>query len=601
MSNDYELDAFARGPRGLGPQISDRAAWNGFPGDRATFLSLADRNSELEPPPLTDEMYLAAARSGTRGEYGRNNLSRAIRLSLFVVAEGLQAEGRYLPAVERELDAILSQRTWVLPGHDRDLRCFEGKRADIDLGVAMRAWDLATAAWILDPVLPGYLKSRLVSELNSRVWEPYRIRVQKGDERLCNWVTRTSNWNAVCHGGVLGSLITLMPDPDERVELVQAGLGFLNNFLLGFEEDGYCSEGLGYWNYGFTHYACLAELVRNVTAGKVDLWKWKGIREFALFARRLELADGLFPAFADCPVFARPLRWLQMLAENRTGVSPTYSPQATTDFKHFYELITMSFSKGCPVPDGNVEPENGLRSFFPVSGVLVCRPVEGKEGFSLAAKAGHNAELHNHNDLGSFIVALRKELLLVDPGTEVYTARTFSPDRYASLLLNSYGHSVPVVAGKLQSTGKQAAARILEHSFSDEEDRLVLDLSAGYEVPELNALRRTFRFVRAPEELIEIADEVQFNRPSLFGAALITLAEWKRFDNGWCIRSDAEQAAVKLAGAVLNYSEVLIEEETELDRKPVRLGYELAEPVLQARITVTIQRLAPAEKPALSP
>ena len=50
-------------------------------------------------------------------------------------------------------------------------------------------------------------------------------------------------------------------------------------------------------------------------------------------------------------------------------------------------------------------------------------------------KGGHNAENHNHNDVGSFVVALGRATPLVDPGSEVYTARTFSPRRYDSNVL----------------------------------------------------------------------------------------------------------------------------------------------------------------------
>ena len=56
-------------------------------------------------------------------------------------------------------------------------------------------------------------------------------------------------------------------------------------------------------------------------------------------------------------------------------------------------------------------------------------------------KGGHNAEQHNHNDVGSFIVALGHSTPLVDPGAEVYTGRTFSRRRYDSNVLNSFGHS----------------------------------------------------------------------------------------------------------------------------------------------------------------
>jgi hypothetical protein len=63
--------------------------------------------------------------------------------------------------------------------------------------------------------------------------------------------------------------------------------------------------------------------------------------------------------------------------------------------------------------------------------------------------------------VGSFVVAVAGDTPLLDPGSEVYTARTFSARRYESQVLNSYGHPVPLVAGQLQRTGRKAEARVL--------------------------------------------------------------------------------------------------------------------------------------------
>jgi hypothetical protein len=41
-------------------------------------------------------------------------------------------------------------------------------------------------------------------------------------------------------------------------------------------------------------------------------------------------------------------------------------------------------------------------------------------------KGGHNGVNHNHNDLGTFSVAVGGKYLIYDPGAEIYTNRTFS-------------------------------------------------------------------------------------------------------------------------------------------------------------------------------
>ena len=44
-------------------------------------------------------------------------------------------------------------------------------------------------------------------------------------------------------------------------------------YLSGFGDDGYCSEGAGYWNYGFGHYLYLAQIIYDYTDGMIDLFE----------------------------------------------------------------------------------------------------------------------------------------------------------------------------------------------------------------------------------------------------------------------------------------------------------------------------------------
>ena len=102
----------------------------------------------------------------------------------------------------------------------------------------------------------------------------------------------------------------------------------------------------------------------------------------------------------------------------------------------------------------------GERTFFDDAGILVCRP-GGRRRCRLAAalKGGHNAEHHNHNDVGSYVAVVGSEPVLLDSGGEVYTSRTFSGRRYESKILNSWGHPVPVIGGALQRTNGDARGR----------------------------------------------------------------------------------------------------------------------------------------------
>ena len=113
-----------------------------------------------------------------------------------------------------------------------------------------------------------------------------------------------------------------------------------------------------------------------------------------------------------------------------------------------------------------------------------------------------------------------------DPGGEEYTARTFSKDRYASKVLNSYGHPVPVVGGCLQGTGRDFAAKILKTEFTSEIDTYMLDLTRAYKCSSLQSLVRTVVFDRK-EGRVEIEDKVVFLEPSAFAVPVITYSPFE--------------------------------------------------------------------------
>jgi hypothetical protein len=259
-----------------------------------------------------------------------------------------------------------------------------------------------------------------------------------------------------------------------------------------------------------------------------------------------------------------------------------------------YESMMYSFptsaSKTPPAQAGSEGP--GVRSWFDQAGILICRPSANSAArMAVALKGGHNNEHHNHNDVGSFVVVLGEEPLLLDPGSEVYTARTFSGRRYESNVLNSFGHPIPMVAGKLQRTGRQAQGRVIRHNFSDDADTLVLDISSAYDVPELKKLERTFVYCRTGAGSLTVTDEVTFSKPCSFGTALITFDTWKKLSGSSLMVHDQNESVrvdIKVTGADFQVQPETIKEDLSARQDPTRLGIDLTRPVDHAVIALTI-------------
>ncbi len=69
------------------------------------------------------------------------------------------------------------------------------------------------------------------------------------------------------------------------------------------------------------------------------------------------------------------------------------------------------------------------------------------QGLFTAAHGGHNAESHNHNDVGDFVLYAGGEPVVIDVGFGTYTAKTFSKERYTLWYNNSAYHNLPVING----------------------------------------------------------------------------------------------------------------------------------------------------------
>lgn len=588
-----------REPAGVGRPITDRQAWQAAaaaPG----FKEAVQRAEGLlrEPiPDLTDDLYLDFSRTGNRRRCERVISARHNRLGTLVLAECLEDRGRFLPAIEEAVRAICAEKSWVLPAHDRALGNFRGNAVDIDLRSAATSWELATADYWLGDRLSKDARALLRNEIERRTFAPFESCVTTGKPRL-HWLTTTNNWNAVCLAGVTGAALALIEPPERRAVFVAAAEKHVKHFLSGFTSDGYCSEGMGYWNYGFGHFVRLAETIGQATGGRIDLLEDPKVRRIAEFGRRMEILPGVYPAFADCHVRSRPDERIQAFVSRRYGLGWQQEEQrglllAAGPSSSLAEMGVYGFANAASQrPPAPASAAVGLRDWFEEAGILICRPARGgKRALGVALKGGHNAEHHNHNDVGSFVVALGRGTPLVDPGAEVYTARTFSGERYQSAVLNSLGHPVPRIAGKLQQTGRAAAARIVQTDFTDDADTLVLDLRAAYPVKELQSLRRTFVFSRRGAGKLTITDEVAFSSPQRFGTALVTFAKWRPTRDRALIvgdGADAVKVAIAAKGSDYQLEATVLTEDLPGGLAPTRLGIELAEPVRAAAITVTV-------------
>ncbi len=584
-------------PAGLGRRADDRAAWELFAAQPAwrDVLARAERLLGEPLPETTDDLYLDYSRTGNRDRWQAVAWRRRGRIRDFALAECLESRGRFVPPLEETIRAICAERTWLLPAHDGALTNFRGESVDIDLASSDLGWQLATADWLLGDRLSTDVRALTKDNVRRRVLDPFTD-MAAGRRRRNWWMDTTNNWNAVCLAGVTGAALAQAESREERAAFVVAAELYSRNMLKGFPPDGYCTEGLGYWNYGFGEYVLLGETIRQATGGGVDLLARPEARAPAAFGAGIEIINGVYPAFADCHVGTKPSRHLMYFVSRFYGLGlSAYDGEDPTGPRYgLAEALIYAFPNGASQKAPAPPRGPGLRTWFDEGGVLIGRPAPGSPcRMGVALKGGNNAEHHNHNDVGSYVVVVDTQPVLLDPGSEVYTARTFSNRRYEGKLLNSWGHAVPVVAGRLQKEGADAQGRVVRTEFTDTQDTLVLDISSAYDVPGLQRLERTFVYSRAGRGSLEVTDRVAFAEAAAFGTALVTLGKWREVAPGVLIVEDTEQAVrvtVRATGAVAFPSEEITEGITT-DRPPARIGINLTQPVREATIALAITPL----------
>jgi hypothetical protein len=134
------------------------------------------------------------------------------------------------------------------------------------------------------------------------------------------------------------------------------------------------------------------------------------------------------------------------------------------------------------------------------------RRADSTEGFYFATLGGHNAESHNHNDVGNFVVYLNGNPVLIDVGVENYTAKTFSSQRYEIWTMQSAFHNLPTINGVMQAAGRQYEARDVSFHADEASAEFSADLAAAYPDPAgVEKWRRSVRLDRAAN-LVLVSD-----------------------------------------------------------------------------------------------
>ena len=522
------------------PAINQSADWKSVlsPEQHSKLIQQAEGLLGYQWPMTRASVFLDYAENGNRTNFEKISFSRRDALSILVTGELLENKGRFMDDIVDGIWTICEETFWGVPAHlsyqKKGIGLPDVNDPVVDLFAAetssLLAWVSHLMGDKLDKVNP-MIKERIYIEIDRRIFkviesDPKYRWMGYGRKNVDSTLSykersflerRPNNWNPWISSNLLSSVLLLEKNKDRRAKFVHQVFDVLDNYLDPYPADGGCDEGPGYWGKAAASTFDCLDLVKMATNNKFNLFDEPLVKSMGEFIFKAYIGDGYYLNFADAvsktnhsPMLiyrygkavgsSKMMEMGAFLAKKTPG--GLNMPEAYSLLRKLPELYyskeLLNATSAEPLISG---------AWLPDIQVMVSRDQEAsKKGFYIAAKAGHNQESHNHNDVGSFMVFYNGKPILIDVG-----AGTYTKDYGKSWVISSaYHNMLPIVNGAVQLTGRKYAASNV--SFTSDAQKVIFkqDISKTYN--EELGLRKWERTITHNKgKSIVIADNFDFS------------------------------------------------------------------------------------------
>ncbi len=527
-----------------------RAGWDALPpGIRENVIHEAESllGKAYEFLPLTE--YLGFVRDGNRNRYEKIYFGRRSRLLQLLTAECMEGKGRFTDDIINGVWALCEESSWCLPAHIGQAKGVPDVRQPVvDLFAAETAALLAFTDYLFGSELKRsspLLEKRLRDEVHSRVLNPF---LEKDDIFWMGLQGQVvNNWNPWILSNIFASTLLIEDNREKQIKTIAKAMRCLDSFTNGYPADGGCDEGPAYWGRaGGSLFDCL-ETLYSASEGKINYYEDPLVKNIGQFIYKAYINAPWYINFADASAQIQPEAWLIFNFGQRIN-----DPVLSAFGAQLNSTQTFSVSSRIQSPGRSLPHLFGLQkinaaakswpylrdAWLPDLQVMAARTAGGSPaGLFLAAKGGHNAESHNHNDVGNFIVYYNGQPVIIDAGVGAYTAKTFSAERYTIWSMQSQFHNLPTINGFMQEAGRNFAADNPAYFSDDKMVRFSIGLSSCYpKDAAIEKWKRTFEFERGNKisvtdafRLEEIKGATSWNfltclKPKINGDGTVTLS-----------------------------------------------------------------------------
>ena len=491
------------------------------------LIAQGEKQLTADIPQLIASDFMMFKRDGNRSIYEGKFFPRRSMVIDLALAEYIEGKGRFLDKLIDVLWLILEETTWVLPAHNPGKEgvntclpyAYTGHVDYIDLFSATTAATLSFVYHLCHDkfdTVTTIINDRLLFEINRRIVEPFM-----NDPDLFNkmWWSgirgnEVNNWCPWIVSNILTVCALTVKDQAVRTMMVQKSLPMLDAFTAVYHSDGGCDEGPSYWNAAGAALYNACVVLYDLTNGYVNVYDDPLIKNMGEYAVKVVISHNRVLNFADSPCRTNPnpvllYHWgkscnsemMTTFAQSRMGGKlPAMGPDTGMPYRSF-KFMCMETPEAA---------EYNAPSKFWFDGIIIAGTRETSDpakGLYLALKGGHNAESHNHNDLGNLIVFADGNPMFIDAGSGKYTRRTFSNERYTIWAMSSDYHNCATFNGIVQKAGRQYCSS--DEVYDEASGKLTLNLTKAY--PAECDIDKYYRSAVLENGEIVVEDDVALN------------------------------------------------------------------------------------------
>lgn len=519
---------FAEGvfSRDIYPKFSDRTAWERARKNRYADMIIheADKIKDGEVPQLLFSSYRKFPETGNRSDFENLYFRRRVNIGYLTLALCLTGnKGKYMPRLLDHLVAVMEETTWTIPAHSQWDKTRLLARRPSALFCCETGAELALVHHLLGEELDKEYEN-FSEQIREKVLERtlYNILFNPKSSKMHWWymIERPSNWTPWCAYNCLICAVLLEQDNAKLARCVREFMRITARFAANYADNGFCEEGPSYYEKSSLNMFATLQLMQKVQPGSMDkLFAVPRIRAMLEFIGKLSMSPTQMLSFGDSqPEFDAPLHLLIPCARSLDSEILRAFCSGRTPGKHWILSDGLHIGLGLlfDCPDGPSLKKAHQAEFVCFENRLA---ITRAGSFAAALKVGNNAEYHNHNDLGHFVLYHNDRPVIVDAGSASYRKINFSDQRYTLWYTRGSGHNAPVFGNVEQLAGVQYTASFV----SAAPQKITADLSKAY--PPSAGVKSFLRTLEASGNAVTVSDDFSLEKPLSATVTLLTPAK----------------------------------------------------------------------------